>query len=181
MRDTTIARNYAEALLELAVRDGDTGGWGEMFHQLAHAMRTDATLRNFLAAPQIPDERKNEVIGSALKDHAPRNFVRFLQTLVKNRRQLLIPEIYDAYLQLLDQREGRVHAQITFARQVEDAEVESLVTRLGERINATVVPHVSVDENLIGGVVVRIGDHVYDGSVKRRLALLRRRMLSAAV
>ncbi|HLV25663.1 MAG TPA: F0F1 ATP synthase subunit delta [Gemmatimonadales bacterium] len=179
MRDTTIARNYAEAFLELAIRADDTAGWGDLLQQLATAVRSNVALRNFLAAPQVPAEQKNQIVAGALKEHAPANFVRFIQALVKNRRQLLLPEINDAYLDLLDKREGRVHAQITFANETSDAEIESLVSRLGERIEAQVVPHVSVDERLIGGVVVRIGDHVYDGSVRRRLALLRRRMLAA--
>lgn len=181
MRETTIARNYAETLLALAEKAGDTHGWGRMIEQVAEAMREDATLRAFLAAPQVPDEQKQEILARALQDRMPRLFVRYLQALVKHRRQLLIPEIAVTYHALLDEREGRVHARVTTARPLADSEVARLAADLGRQLGAEVVPHVTVDEGIIGGVVVRIGDRVYDGSVRRRLETLRRRMLAAAV
>lgn len=181
MRETTIARNYAETLLALAEKAEDTHGWGRMIEQVAEAMREDATLRAFLAAPQVPDEQKQEILARALQDRMPRLFVRYLQALVKHRRQLLIPEIAVTYHALLDEREGRVHARVTTARPLADSEVARLAADLGRQLGAEVVPHVTVDEGIIGGVVVRIGDRVYDGSVRRRLETLRRRMLAAAV
>lgn len=181
MRDTTIARNYAETLITLAARANDTAGWGRMIAQLGQAVNENATLRAFLAAPQVSDEQKNAILARAFQDHMPLLFVRFLQALVRNRRQLLIPEISDSYTRLLDEREGRVHARITYANEVEDAEVQALARQLGERIGATVVPHVLVDERLLGGLVVRMGDYVYDASVLRRLEMIRRRMLAVAV
>ena len=93
MRDTTIARSYAETLLALATKAGNLRGWGGMLSDVARAMEADATLRLFLESPRVPAQTKIDVLGKALQDRMPRLMVRFLQALVKNRRQMLIPEI----------------------------------------------------------------------------------------
>lgn len=176
MRDTTIARNYAEVLLELARRAGDVDGWGTMIRDVAEAIRRDERLRHFLESPRISEDQKNRVFTTALQDRMPRLFVRFLQSLVQNRRQLLIPEISVEYDALVDEVQGRVHAQVTMAKAPSDAERDLVATRLGAALGNTVVPHVTVDPRILGGVVVRIGDVVMDGSVRRRLTALRSRL-----
>lgn len=178
MRETTIARNYAEALLELARRANDLDGWGNAISGLAHAVESDARLRNFLAAPQISASQKIDVIGRAFKDTLPHMMVRFLQKLVQNRRQNLVPQIAVEYAALVDEVEGRLHAQVTVVREATEAERQAIARELSRAFNKVVVPHVHVNPAILGGVVVRVGDRVMDGSVRRRLTTLRSRMLS---
>ena len=173
MRDSTIARNYAETLLELARRANDLDGWGKMIMDVASAVEADESLRLFLETPRISADAKNELLGKAFQDRMPRVFVRFLQTLVKNRRQALIPEIAEEYRTLLDHVEGRVHAQVTVARESDDAERQLIAKELSRVLGKTVIPHLTVNPAILGGVVVRVGDEVMDGSVRRRLAKLR--------
>src|SRR5919206_521711 len=97
MREPTIARNYAEALLELAQRAGDLRGWGEMIDGIANAMDTDRRLRVFLESPRVSSQRKNEIIEKAYAGALPRTLVRFLQALVNHRRQMLLPTIAHEY------------------------------------------------------------------------------------
>lgn len=172
----SVARNYAEALLALARKADDAAGWGAMLRQIATAVHTDATLRGFLDSPRIAADSKSAVLAKALGDSVPRLFLRFLQQLVKNRRQGLIPVIADEYETLLDASEGIVHARVTLARAVADDEVAHIAERLSKVVGKRVVPHVAVDPTVLGGLVVKMGDVVMDGSVRRRLALLRRRM-----
>ena len=173
MRDSTIARNSAETLLELARRANDLDGWGKMIMDVASAVEADESLRLFLETPRISADAKNELLGKAFQDRMPRVFVRFLQTLVKNRRQALIPEIAEEYRTLLDHVEGRVHAQVTVARESDDAERQLIAKELSRVLGKTVIPHLTVNPAILGGVVVRVGDEVMDGSVRRRLAKLR--------
>lgn len=172
----SVARNYAEALLVLARKAEDAKGWGGMLRQVAGAMQQDLTLSRFLESPRIAADAKSAVLSKALGDRVPRLFLRFLQQLVRNRRQMLIPVIADEYDTLLDASEGIVHARVTVAREAGEAEVAMIGQRLSSVVGKQVVPHVAVDPSIIGGVVVRIGDTVMDGSVRRKLALLRRRM-----
>jgi F-type H+-transporting ATPase subunit delta len=177
MRDATIARNYAEALLELARRAGEVDGWGRMIADVAGATQSDETMRLFLESPRIGATEKNAIIGQAFQDRMPRLFVRFLQTLVKNRRQMLIPEIAEEYRDLLDASEGRVHAQVTVARETDKAGEKLIARELSRVLGKDVVPHLTVNPAILGGLVVRVGDEVMDGSVRRRLAALRAQLV----
>jgi F-type H+-transporting ATPase subunit delta len=179
MREPTIARNYAETLLELASRADDLRGWGEMIDQIAEAMQSDRRLRVFLESPRVSAQRKNEILQAALGAQLPRNFVRFLRALVSHRRQMLIPAIATEYHNLVDRVEGRVHAAVTVAREADDADRELITSRLSKTLGKEVVPHFYVNPSILGGVIVRFGDTVMDGSVRRRLATLRSRMLGA--
>ncbi len=177
MREPTIARNYAEVLLELAQRAGDLRGWGEMMDNVSNAVETDRRLRVFLESPRVSSQQKNEIIQKAYGAALPRTFVRFLQALVDHRRQMLIPTIAHEYNNLVDDVEGRVHASVTFAKDPDDGDRELVTTQLSRALGKTVVPHFHVNPDVLGGVVVRVGDTVLDGSVRRRLAILRGKML----
>jgi len=177
MREPTIARNYAETLLELAQRAGDLRGWGEMFDSVSNAFETDRRLRVFLESPRVSSKQKNEIIQKAYGGALPRTFVRFLQALVDHRRQMLIPAIAHQYHDLMDEVEGRVHASVTVAREADERDRELVTSQLSRVLGKTVVPHFHVDPAVLGGVVVRVGDTVLDGSVRRRLAILRGKML----
>ena len=177
MREPTIAKNYAETLLELARRAGDLRAWGEMIDAVAHAMESDRRLRMFLESPRVSAQRKNEIIKSAYGEQLPRNFVRFLQALVNHRRQLLIPAIAREYNDLVDQVEGRVHASVIVAREADDNDRALVTKQLSRTLGKDVVPHFHVNPGILGGVIVRVGDTVLDGSVRRRLAALRSKMI----
>lgn len=178
MRDSTIARNYADALLTLARRAEDTAGWGRLIGDVAAAVERDERLFRFLEAPQIDAGQKKAVFARALADRAPRMFVLFLEKLIDNRRQMLLPAVAIEYNNLLDEAMGRVHAQVTVAREVGDEGRAAIAAQLSRSLGKEVLPHVVVNPAILGGVVVRVGDTVMDGSVRRRLGTLRRQMLS---
>src|SRR5918999_4357389 len=179
MRDATIARNYAETLLALARKAGDLRGWGGMISDVANATQTDRRLRVFLESPRVDATEKNRILAKAFQDRMPRLFVRYLQALIAHRRQLLIPQIAREYLDLVDQAEGRMHANVTVAREP-DADTRAVIAKeLSRSFDKEVVPHFAVDPRLLGGVVVRVGDTVLDGSVQRRLKGLRSSMVKS--
>lgn len=180
MRETTIARNYAEALLALARKADDLEGWGHLINAFAEAATQDDQLRHFLEAPQISAAQKNEVIGKAFADNMPRLMLRFIQKLVDNRRQMLIPVIAVEYANLVDEEQGRLHARVTVAMAPTDAERQAIEQQLSRAFGKTVVSHLTTNPAIIGGIVVRVGDTVLDGSVRRRLGALRQRIVTAA-
>ncbi|MHB1864135.1 MAG: ATP synthase F1 subunit delta [Gemmatimonadaceae bacterium] len=172
MRDVTIAENYAGTLLELARRADDLHGWGALIGGVADAMGANETLRLFMESPRVATMQKNAVLAAAFKN-APRNFLRFLQALVRNRRQMLIPAIAVAYTDLVDGVEGRVHAAVTVARETSDPERAAIAKQLSAAFGKQVVPHFTVNSAILGGVIVRVGDAVMDGSTRKRLGLLK--------
>ena len=178
MRDSTIARNYAETLLVLATRAKDLRGWGKMLMDVATAMREQPSLKLFLESPRVSTAQKSEVIGKAFTDRMPRLMLRFIQTMIMHRRQMLIPAVADEYLNLVDEAEGRIHARVTVAKETDDAGRDAIAAHLSRMFGKEVVPHLVVDPAIMGGVVIHVGDTVLDGSVKKRLASLRRKMLT---
>jgi F-type H+-transporting ATPase subunit delta len=92
---------------------------------------------------------------------------------------MMIPAIAHSYHDLVDAVEGRVHAAVSVAREPDDSDRALVTSHLSRALGKDVVPHFLVNPQLLGGVVVRVGDTVLDGSVRRRLATLRRRMLGA--
>lgn len=173
MRDATIARNYAQALLALATKTKQVDVFAGLINGVSDAVRTDPILARFLRAPQVSDVAKRDVLRKALTGKAPTTFVRFMEKLVSNRRQTLVPEIAVEFANLVDAAEGRVHATVTVARKPADGDAASLSKRLSQALGKEVVAHLTVNPAILGGVVVRIGDTVMDGSVRRRLGALR--------
>jgi F-type H+-transporting ATPase subunit delta len=176
MRQATIARNYAEALLELAKRAKDLRGWGSLIQGVADAMQKDLTLRTFLETPRVDSATKHRILRKALTDRAPAKFVRFIESVVSHRRQMLIPEIAREYMDLVDLAENRLHALVTVAREDDEKMKKLIADRLSKVFDKTVVPHLTVDARILGGAIVRVGDTVMDGSVRRKLQRLRERM-----
>jgi len=182
MNDATIGRNYAETLLVLANRSGDAAQeeWGTLIEELGGAMREDRKLRTFLESPKISAGQKIEVLGKALGKKVPRPFLKFLEILVGKRRQMLIPSIANEYRALIDASEDRVHANVTLAREPGAAEEQALTGQLSRLYGKKVVPHITLNPAILGGVIVKVGDTVMDGSVRRRLATLKSRMIASA-
>ena len=180
MREATVSRNYAETLLELARRAEDLAGWGKLIQDVANAMEDDATLRLFLESPKVSEAQKSAVISEALSDRVPRHFLRFLLAMIRKRRQMLIPEIATEYFNLVDQSEGRIHANVTVARESSESERNAIAESLSKVLGKQAVLHVNVNPAILGGVIVKVGDTVMDGSVRRKLATLRGRILSGA-
>jgi F-type H+-transporting ATPase subunit delta len=178
MNDATIGRNYAETLLTLAGKEGQQEEWGALIDAIAVAMQQERTLKTFLESPKIAASQKIEILARALGKKAPPLFLRYLETVVSKRRQMLIPVIASEYRALIDESEGRVHANVTVAREPAESERDALAKQLSRVLGKRVVPHITLNPAILGGLIVKIGDTVMDGSVRRRLATLRSRMLA---
>jgi F-type H+-transporting ATPase subunit delta len=179
MNDATIGRNYAETLLVLAKREKEEEEWGTLIESVAEGMR-EGMLRTFLESPKIAAAQKIEVLQKALRKRVPHLFLRFLETVIMKRRQMVIPSIASEYRALMDESEDRVHAMVTVARDPGEPEKDALKRQLSRLFGKKVVPHYSLNPAILGGVIVKVGDTVMDGSVRRRLATLRSRMLASA-
>ena len=173
MREPTIAHNYADALVSLARKAGDLSGWGAMIRDVASALQRDEQLTLFINSPRIAAERKNAVLARAFQDRLPRLFVRFLQAVVSHRRQALIPQIAVEYGNIVDALENRVHAQVMVSREPDAATRSTIESGVSRALGKTVIPHYTVNPEILGGIIVRVGDTVMDGSVRRRLGALR--------
>jgi F-type H+-transporting ATPase subunit delta len=177
VKSTTIARNYAEALFQAAEAKGKAEAYGAFMDAVAAAVVGDERIAVALESPRVPKPVKARLLADALADAAPQEFVRFLQAVVRRGRQGLFGEIAQQYQGLVDVKLNRVHAAVTLSRPSDAALERQVVERLRAAIGKDIRAHFREDPGILGGVVVRVGDRVFDGSVRRRLAALRRQML----
>lgn len=176
MRSITIARNYAETLFELAGDAGQLEAWGDLIDVTAAAFAT-TTIEAAMMSPSVPVEQKVRIVSAALAD-APRPYVLYLAAVIRRGRQVLLSAIADEYRVLLDQSLGRVRAGITLARPVDEARKAEIVARLASGLGKEVIAGFAVDPAILGGTIVKIGDQVFDGSVRKRLGRLRRQLIT---
>ena len=179
MSETAVGENYAGALLELATRRDAAEAYGEYLAELATLYREEAQFRLFLDTPRVPEDRKKEVLREVLADRVPEPFLHFLLVVLDKRRQRSIPRIEEAYRDLLDERFGRVHANVTLALEPDDELREEITERLSALLDREVEANFRTDEDIVGGIVVRFEDKVMDGSLRRRLQNLRRRLVGS--
>ena len=177
MRSETIARNYAEALFDLGERSGNTARYVDLIDAVAAAVEQTPRVQAVLMSPKVPKAEKARILGGALRE-TPREFVLFLQALVKRGRQQLLREIATQYLVLLDQKLDRVRAGVTLARMPDERVKKTIQEALSRQLGKQVIPAFTVDPEILGGAIVRVGERVLDGSVRRRMTKLRRQLLS---
>jgi F-type H+-transporting ATPase subunit delta len=172
-----VARNYAEALFDLGERSGQTDQFARLIDAVAAAVETTPEVQAVLTSPRVPKSEKSRLLGAALKD-TPRSFVLFLQAIVKRGRQQLLGLIATEYEALLDIKHNRLRAGVTLARPADEGLREEIRRGLSRELGKDVVAAYSVDPDILGGAIVRIGTRHYDGSLRRRLTKLRRQLLA---
>jgi F-type H+-transporting ATPase subunit delta len=177
LSSVTIARNYAEALFDLGEGSGQTQRYADLIDAVAAAVETTPQVQAALMSPRVPKATKARIFAGALGD-TPREFVLFLQALVKRGRQYLLREIATQYLALLDIKLNRIRAGVTLARPADEALRRVIQERLSQQLGKQVIASFSVDPAILGGAVVRVGERIHDGSVRRRLTKLRRQLIS---
>jgi F-type H+-transporting ATPase subunit delta len=170
---------YANALADIAIAQGvaeevkqQLTGFGALY-----AESTD--LRNFLASPAVTREAKHRVIDKLLARIDGSKILRnFLFVVADHQRTHVLPEMIAAFQEVIRERQGITEAQISSAvalNALQKAEMEFTLERLtGKRVEAKF----SLEPGLLGGAVVRVGDTVYDGSLRSRLNELRTRLAS---
>jgi F-type H+-transporting ATPase subunit delta len=183
MRAQIIARNYADTLLELAQRNGGqrtVEEFGAAMELLAQTV-ADPRVREFLSTPRVAAGERKAALRGALLGRVPDLFLRFVMVVVDKRRQALLGQIAHEYAARVDELTGRVRADVAISH-APDAKLEEQITAaLTRRLGRTVIPTFTVDPDLLGGMVVRVGDEILDGSVRSYANGMRRRLMEARV
>lgn len=184
MAELALANQYAKALLEVAQAEGGAQAAEAALGQIAafaSLYRESRDLRMVLLSPVVEHEDKVRVIGRLCDAVGAGRPVRsFLGVVTKKRRLPLLEAIRERYQALLDEAEGIVRAEVRSALPVTDAQRAALEEALRRATGGQVRCGYSVDPALVGGVAVRIGSAVYDGSVQGHLDALRRRLVSGS-
>jgi len=176
----TIARPYAEALFELARAGGNLDGWSTSINVASDVM-ADGRVAKFLANPSLTDERRLDFLTGLFRkaggdssvlagdDRQGRNF---LKLLLEYRRIAVLPEIAEHFDALKAEVENTVDVTVTSATTLNEAQKQAIAEALKVRLGREVRLDAALDENLIGGAIIRAGDIVIDGSLRSRLQSL---------
>jgi F-type H+-transporting ATPase subunit delta len=178
-RVPSTARHYAQAVFDLAEQEKDFSAWQHRLELLGELLEK-GDLGKTLAEPSLRIAQKLELCRAILARDAgiDQPAGNLLLLLVSSQRQRLLPAIQEAYRELVDKREGRVLAQLTTAIPVTEAEQKRLADQLSKRLHVEVRFEAKVDPSILGGVVVRVGDRVFDASLTARLQQLRQQLLT---
>ena len=180
MSDLTVARRYAAALYEEAEEGGIVERVDEDMEMLRKSLQGSRELVQFFESPLISAEKKHAVIDRLFEERMHALTGRLLHLLVNKGRDDVTPSLAKAYRQLRDEHEGVVEAHVRLGVALNEEEREALAKKLKTLTGQEVRLKTSVDEDLLGGLVVRIGDTVYDGSVRHQLERLRGNMKQRA-
>jgi F-type H+-transporting ATPase subunit delta len=172
---TVVARRYAKALLEtVAERNGNLDAIHGELKELATLIEESRDLRRLLYSPSVRMEIKMGIIEDILQRAGLSEVTQtFVKLLVERGRVRYLQAIADTFEELANERLGRVKVSVTTASPLEEDEIERLSSELSRTTGKKVIVETKVDPSLIGGMVVRVGDRVLDGSLKHQLDALR--------
>lgn len=179
-RSGTVARVYAETLYRTAARHDAVEAVDESLGSLAVVLESSPELAGFLDAPQIGADEKRETVRRVFEGRLHPTVLRFLDLVIRKHRETVLGEILAAWSRLLDERAGRQSATVTTAVAVEEALLEKVRGALEGTTGKSIRLAHQVDPALLGGVVIRAGDTVIDGSLRTRLKTLRGRLRAAS-
>jgi len=170
---SALARRYATAIFGLAGEGSSSAELLAQVQSLTELARENPEVARVLFTPLHPRAERRAVLNELGRVLELAPHVRSLMlVLIDENRMSLLPAIRDALRLLVDRAAGRVEAQVTSARELDSETIARLKRVLSERVRAEVTLALAVDPELIGGVVVRVGDLLLDGSVRTQLASL---------
>jgi F-type H+-transporting ATPase subunit delta len=177
--DAGAARRYARALLDVARQQGTAAGIQDEIRSVGELLRAERELHSALTHPGMPAARRRAIAGSVFGGHGSALITRLLELLAERGRVALLPEIERAFAEAWNAERGVVAAEATSAVPLAAEQQRALADALRKVSGREVELQQRVDPGVLGGVVVRMGERTYDGTVRAQLTGLRRRLLGA--
>jgi F-type H+-transporting ATPase subunit delta len=173
-----IAQVYARSLFEVAKEHDKLDEIREELGQLSQALEESRDLSLFLFSPYFSTEEKKEGLHRVISD-ADESLVNFLELLLENHRMPALPRIRREYDDLWREENRLLPVEVTSAVELDDNTIKSIGDRVGEQTGRTVELSSSVDPDLVGGIVLRVGNSILDASIRNRLEQLRKQVARA--
>jgi F-type H+-transporting ATPase subunit delta len=176
-----IAKRYAVALFNAAVKQDIAEQVQEDMSAFVQLLKQNRDLTGFLKSPEIPTEAKQQLIVDVFGERTAGLFVKFILLLIEKKRLNHILSIADAYRQLYEQLQGILEARVITAVPL-DADLEQqTMERLEQATNKTIRILKTVDPDIIGGMIIIVGDDIIDGSIRHKLEQMRRSLSEVKV
>ena len=171
---TTIARPYAKAVFQTAEASNTFDEWSS-FLELWSQVAEDERIRKLFHDPKVKPKQLIALFGStkALNEHAK----RFLTMLSKAKRWEALPEISRMYKELLAERNQTLRVEVSAAEELTEDQKDRVRSALSRRFDRDVVLDINIDKSLIAGAHIKVGDKVWDATLRRRLTRFREKLL----
>ncbi|MDT8452766.1 MAG: F0F1 ATP synthase subunit delta [Gammaproteobacteria bacterium] len=168
---TTVARPYARAVYQQATETSSVDSWGQAL-ALMTAVANDAQMQALLDSPQLGHEQKAELMLKVLADKLTPQQQNLVKLIAENDRLKILPEIAEQYEAFRAEAEGKIDAEVISAFPLSKEQEATIVAMLKEKLHREVSISSTIDASLIGGVVIKAGDTIIDGSMKSQLKSL---------
>lgn len=173
----SVSFQYANALADIALPQGAGEPAGRQLQEFAAAYKESPELQNFLSSPAVTAEAKRAVLEKIASRMGASKIIRnFLFVIADHGRANDVPEIAEAFAEVVRQRQGIAEAQVYSAVRLTEAQKTELTKSLTRMTGKTMDPNYFIDPELLGGALVRVGDTIYDGSLRNRLEQMRARL-----
>lgn len=174
----TVARRYATALADIVAKSGETEVVKSELQTWEDLMRSSGELRNAFGSPAIGQSNKEKVLESLLEKAKPtKTTSNFLRILLRNHRLTELTRINEKFAAVLEERSGVISAEVTSARPLSDSQKADFQANLANLTGKQVNMNFEIDEQIIGGVIARVGSTVYDSSVRTQLENLKSELI----
>jgi F-type H+-transporting ATPase subunit delta len=177
MISSAILDRYAQSLADVAAQTNEQDAIGKDLELYKDIFIAVPDILEAFHSPSVPRESKEKTLSELLAAYPVRQTTdNFLRVLLKHNRIRYFRQIHDSYCAILSRRKGIVDAKVTVAASLRPQDLDSLKERLHKATGKTVTLDVQQDPDLLGGIVVQMGSTVYDGSVRTKLAEIKRQL-----
>ncbi|MGI6685657.1 MAG: ATP synthase F1 subunit delta [Bacillota bacterium] len=173
MINKTIARRYAQAIFEIAREKNAVDKFGEDLKSIVQLIEENEDIKKIVYGRLVPIEAKKEILGIIISPETDQMMVNFIYLVLDKAREQYLTGIVDAYLQLAAEEKKILPAEVLSAIPLTEDQVLRLEDKFSEITGQRVKAEIRVEPQLLGGITVRIGDIVYDGSISKKLDLLK--------
>ncbi len=176
-----VAKKYSHALFELAREKNLVDKAWEQFNSLAEYLKKDDTLLNFLAAPQVADQKKHALVEKVFSERLEKPFYAFLVFLVRKRRINFLPEIIEAFDYLVRTEKKLARAACISAVPLTEEERRNVIERLQKKTSLKIELEEKIDKSIVGGMIIMLHNQIIDGSIRHGLNELKNRLMKVKV
>lgn len=179
MSEAVVAKRYADALFQLGNEQGKIEQLVEEFHVLKEVFETNSKLLTFLTHPRVNNAEKKQFIDEVFHDFSS-DVVHTLKILAERHRIEIVPDIIDHFIHSVNDAKGIAEATVYSVRELTGAEKQELENTFAKRFNKQAIKLDNiVDPSIVGGIKLRIGNTIYDGTISGKLKRIERNIVTA--
>ncbi|MFA5518277.1 MAG: ATP synthase F1 subunit delta [Spirochaetota bacterium] len=176
-----VARVYASSIFEIAKEKNIISQVEEDLRVVAQILAEEADFKSYIYAPGITIEAKKSLMNKVFAGKISENTLDLLDLLIDNDRQDSISGIYEAFVKLDDEHNNRERITVISQASLEESLIASIKSQIGEKLKKEIIVTEKVDESILGGIIIKIGDLVIDGSLSKGLKNIKSNLLNSKV